>query len=97
MQSSWATFVELITTPFSHPQLVWGIVPLYFGLLLSELTADKADFRTTLQTGFSFLWSGAQWLWPYFAPQASHADCIVGGEAAGGVGEQNVTAGVDVV
>ena len=46
--------------------MVWGIVPLYFGLLLNELTADKASFRTALQTGFSFLWAGAQWLWPYF-------------------------------
>jgi len=46
--------------------LFWGIVPLYFGLLLNELTADKANFRTAVQTGFSFLWAGAQWLWPYF-------------------------------
>jgi hypothetical protein len=47
---------------------VWGIVPLYFGLLLNELTSDKANFRTALQTGFSFLWAGAQWLWPFFKP-----------------------------
>jgi hypothetical protein len=56
----------LISTPFAHIALVWGIVPLYFGLLLNELTSDKANFRTALQTGFSFLWAGAQWLWPYF-------------------------------
>jgi len=62
----WHTFVELIRTPFLHAALVWGIVPLYFGLLLNELTSDKASFRTALQTGFSFLWAGAQWLWPYF-------------------------------
>jgi hypothetical protein len=62
----WNTFAELISTPFEHISLVWGIVPLYFGLLLNELTADKANFRTALQTGFSFLWAGAQWLWPYF-------------------------------
>jgi hypothetical protein len=62
------TFVELIATPFEHATLIWGIVPLYFGLLLNELTSDKASFRTALQTGFSFLWAGAQWLWPYFKP-----------------------------
>jgi hypothetical protein len=64
----WAAFTELIVTPFQHISLVWGIVPLYFGLLLNELTADKASFRTAIQTGFSFLWAGAQWLWPYFVP-----------------------------
>ena len=62
----WQTFVELIRTPFLHASLVWGVVPLYFALLLNELTSDKASFRTALQTGFSFLWAGAQWLWPYF-------------------------------
>lgn len=66
MSHYWNTFAELISTPFAHIALVWGIVPLYFGLLLNELTADKANFRTALQTGFSFLWAGAQWLWPYF-------------------------------
>lgn len=44
-------------------------MPLYFGLLLNELTADKANFRTAIQSGFSFLWAGAQWLWPYFSHQ----------------------------
>jgi hypothetical protein len=72
IQHYWATFVELISTPFDHAALIWGIVPLYFGLLLNELTADKANFRTALQSGFSFLWAGAQWLWPYFVPHASH-------------------------
>lgn len=62
----WQTFVELIRTPFLHASLVWGVVPLYFALLLNELTSDKASFRTALQTGFSFLWAGTQWLWPYF-------------------------------
>ena len=65
----WETFRELIATPFEHLSLIWGIVPLYFGLLLSELTSNKASFRTAIQTGFSFLWAGAQWLWPYFAQQ----------------------------
>ena len=64
-----SVFAELIETPFEHISLVWGIVPLYFGLLLNELTADKATFRTAVQSGFSFLWAGAQWLWPYFSHQ----------------------------
>ena len=64
--SLWYVFVELVRTPFQHLELVWGIIPLYFGLLLNELTSAKANFRTALQTGFSFLWAGAQWLYPYF-------------------------------
>ena len=72
IQHYWATFAELIVVPFEHVVLVWGIVPLYFGLLLNALTADKANFRTAIQTGFSFLWAGAQWLWPYFVPHAAH-------------------------
>jgi hypothetical protein len=68
----WHTFAELIATPFEHVVLIWGIVPLYFGLLLNELNSSQASFRTALQTGFSFLWAGAQWLWPYFIPHASH-------------------------
>ena len=62
----WATFVELICEPFRHTELVWGIVPLYFALLLNEMTSSKANFRTAIQTGFSFLWAGAQWLYPFF-------------------------------
>jgi hypothetical protein len=72
IHSHWVTFAELIAVPFEHLSLVWGIVPLYFGLLLNELTSNKANFRTALQTGFSFLWAGAQWLWPYFVPHAAH-------------------------
>ncbi len=60
------TFLELIRTPFEHIALVWGIVPLYFGLLLNELTSAKANFRTAIATGFSFVWAAAQWLYPYF-------------------------------
>src|SRR5262245_36730734 len=67
----WAAFVGLVETPFQHLELVWGIVPLYFGLLLNELTSPKANFRTALQTGFSFLWAGAQWLYPYFKARAT--------------------------
>jgi hypothetical protein len=62
----WATFVELIRVPFLHLELVWGIVPLYVALLLNETTPPKANYRTALQTGFSFLWAAAQWLYPYF-------------------------------
>ncbi len=72
IQHYWTTFGELIATPFEHVALIWGIVPLYFGLLLNELTVDKANFRTALQSGFSFLWAGTQWLWPYFVPHAAH-------------------------
>jgi hypothetical protein len=75
--SYWAVFVQLIQTPFQHVELVWGIVPLYFGLLLSELTSTKANFRTAIQTGFSFLWAGAQWLYPYFkagGPSGPHLE-----------------------
>ena len=62
----WTAFVELVETPFRHVELIWAIVPLYFGLLLNELTSARANFRTAIQTGFSFLWAGAQWLYPYF-------------------------------
>ena len=60
-----AVFEELIRVPFQHVELVWGIVPLYFALLLSELTSAKKSFRTAVQTGFSFLWAGAQWVYLY--------------------------------
>jgi hypothetical protein len=62
----WTTFLELIVKPFQHLELVWGIVPLYFGLLLNEMTSAKASYRTAVQTGFSFLWAGAQWIYPHF-------------------------------
>jgi hypothetical protein len=58
----WSQFLRLLVTPFEHGQLIWGIVPLYFGLLLNETAPTKANFRTALQTGFSFLWAGLQWL-----------------------------------
>ncbi len=59
-------FLELIAAPFREVSMIWGIVPLYFALLLNELTSTKANFRTAIQTGFSFLWAAAQWLYPYF-------------------------------
>jgi len=68
--SLWATFAELIQIPFQHVELVWGIVPLYFGLLLNEMTSPKASYRTAIQTGFSFVWAGAQWIYPYFKAHA---------------------------
>ena len=34
-----------------------------------ELTREL-HCRTAIQTGFSFFWAGAQWLYPYFRPQA---------------------------
>src|SRR5256885_7064335 len=71
MTSYWTTFLELISTPFQHLELIWGIVPLYFALLLNEMTSAKANFRTAIQTGFGFLWAGAQWLYPYFRSQGS--------------------------
>ena len=67
----WTAYVELVQTPFRHVELIWGIVPLYFGLLLNELTSARANFRTAIQTGFSFLWAGAQWLYPYFKSRGS--------------------------
>src|SRR5262245_64112597 len=65
----WDTFIELIQKPFTVPAMVWGIVPLYFALLLNELTSSKAAARTAIQTGFSFVWAAAQWLYPYFRAQ----------------------------
>ncbi len=68
MSHCWATFIELVTVPFEHVPLIWGIVPLYFGLFLNELNSDQANFRTAIQTGFSCLWAAAQWLYPYWWP-----------------------------
>ena len=80
----WPVFLELIQAPFHNVELIWGIVPLYFGWLLNELTSPKASFRTAIQTGFSFLWAGAHWAYQY-----SHA-----ARAAGGRG--HVFAGVNL-
>jgi len=71
MDSYWHTFFELIRTPFQRSDLIWGIVPLYVALLLGELTPSKASFRTAVQTGFSFIWASAQWLYPFFKSPAS--------------------------
>ncbi len=69
MNDYWRTFVELLATPFQQVATVWGVVPLYFALLLNEVTSDRASFRTAIQTGFSFLWAAAQWIYPYFLPR----------------------------
>lgn len=61
-----AVFAELVRVPFQNAELIWGIIPLYFGWLLNELTSNKASFRTAVQTGFSFLWAGAHWSYLYF-------------------------------
>jgi hypothetical protein len=76
-----AVFAELIQTPFEHLELVWGVVPLYFALLLSELTSAKKSFRTAIQTGFSFLWAGVQWLYLYrnAVAQATGSDVALKG------------------
>jgi hypothetical protein len=71
----WATFAQLIVTPFKHADLIWGIGPLYFGWIFNELTSAKRSFRTAIQTGFSFLWAGAHWSYQIFHehPQAQRA------------------------
>jgi hypothetical protein len=63
MQTYLQTFLELIASPFSRMDYVWGIVPLYFGWVLNELTSSKASYTTAIQTGFSFLWAAAHWTW----------------------------------
>jgi hypothetical protein len=72
MHVYWSTFTTLLATPFEHIKLVWGIVPLYFGWLFNEITSSKANFRTAIQTGFSFLWAAAQWLYLYLQKGDSH-------------------------
>jgi hypothetical protein len=66
-------FLELLQTPFRHTDLVWGIVPLYFGWLINELTSSKATFRTAIQTGFGFLWAGAHWIFQIFSSRPGSA------------------------
>lgn len=63
MGSLAASFWELLRVPFQHAELIWGIVPVYFSWLVSELTAAKATYSTAIQTGFTLLWAGAHWLW----------------------------------
>jgi hypothetical protein len=60
-----AIFWKLIREPFQHPELVWGIVPLYFSWAFAELSGEKPNFKTAIQTGFNLLWAGAQWTWQH--------------------------------
>ena len=60
----WFAFIQLLEAPFQRGDLIFGIVPLYFALILSESTSTRANFRTAIQTGFSFIWAGIQWLYP---------------------------------
>ncbi len=72
MHAYWSVFVTLIVTPFEHVTLIWGIVPLYVGWLLNESTSSKANYRTAIQSGFSFIWAGTQWFYPYFVKRGPH-------------------------
>ena len=76
MSHYWHTFLVIVQTPFQHTELIWGIGPLYFGWLLNELTSSKASFRTAVQTGFTFVWAAAQWLWQSGHKRAPHAPLI---------------------
>lgn len=78
MHPYWDAFARLIRTPFTEASLIWGIVPLYFALLLNELTSGKANFRTAIQTGFSFLWAGAQWLFSYSMDHGKNPRVVLG-------------------
>jgi hypothetical protein len=60
------TFWQLIHKPLEHPAMIWGIVPLYFSWAMAELSGEKANFKTAIQTGFNLLWAGAQWTWNHF-------------------------------
>ena len=76
MHQYWAAFAELIRTPFADAPLIWGIVPLYFGLIVNEITSAKANFKTAVQTGFSFVWAGMQWLYPHFKSSDSAREAL---------------------
>jgi hypothetical protein len=69
-------FGELIAAPFGTVQTIFGIVPLYFGLIVNEITSGKANFKTAVQTGFSFLWAGMQWLYPHFKASDSPSEAL---------------------
>ena len=72
----WHTFAVILKTPFLNTELIWGIVPIYFGWLLNELTSSKASFRTAIQTGFAFVWAAAQWLFQYAHKRPATAPLI---------------------
>ena len=66
LQGAFATFAELIRTPFHHEELVWGIIPLYLSWVANELTSAKVSYSTAIQTGLALGWSGAHWAWQAF-------------------------------
>jgi hypothetical protein len=70
LRQSVFTFWELIRTPFLHGELIWAIVPLYFGWLVNEFTSSKANFSTAIQTGFSFVWAAAHWIYQSFSDRS---------------------------
>jgi hypothetical protein len=72
----WEIFRVIIQTPFLETEMIWGIVPLYFGWLCNELTPSKASFRTAVQTGFAFIWAAAQWLFQYMHERPGNAPVI---------------------
>ena len=65
LEQHWSVFLELIRAPFQREAMVWGVVPLYFGWIVNELTSPRASYSTATQTGFGFLWAGAHWTWQY--------------------------------
>jgi hypothetical protein len=69
-------FGELIAAPFGVIAAIWGIVPLYFGLIANEINSAKASYRTAVQTGFSFVWAGMQWLYPHFKSTDSAREAL---------------------
>lgn len=72
----WHLFVQIIEKPFLVPGQVWGIVPIYFGWFMNELTPSKANYRTAIQTGFAFIWASAQWLYQYNQSHAKDPSAI---------------------
>jgi len=67
-------FLEILISPFGRADMVWGIVPLYFGWIVNELTSAKPSYHTAIQTGFSFMWAGAQWCYQYLSSNPTTAD-----------------------
>jgi len=67
-------FLEILISPFGHAEMVWGIVPLYFGWIVNELTSAKPSYHTAIQTGFSFMWAGAHWSYQYLSTKPTSAD-----------------------
>ena len=67
-------FLEILISPFGRADMVWGIVPLYFGWIVNELTSAKPSYHTAIQTGFSFMWAGAQWCYQYMSNNPTSGD-----------------------